>query len=872
MLMKRWLDITDCELSDSAKYKRQWIKVGKNYLFGLWGLIVHLILVWGVLDVNFHSPIIKELPIVAAPNGAPAKRVLLFVADGLRFQTFIDKPPSYLRDVIENKGAWGISHTRVPTESRPGHVAIAAGLYEDPSAIFKGWQENPVDFDSVFNQSHATWAWGSPDIIPMFTKGSKQNVYGKSYPSAWQDFDANLNNRTMRLDSWVFNAYLEWLQSLASETVRNQDGVILFFHLLGCDTVGHAKKPYSREYIETMNHVDVRIEQTVNVTETFFGKGTTAYVFTADHGMTDWGSHGSGLPSETETPLIAWGAGVKSFGFRQDVEQASIAPLIASLIGIPVPTNNEGALPWQYFNADYQGYIAHALLSNVKQLAYQVIGNRALSCGNSGPTDWREMQLNEKIHEIEQHLKRGNMGEAIEEGDKAIVFSKETLSFFRQYQRTRFLICLSIMWLGWIIILFLKIAGVKRRYLRISLLLLTNIGFASLLIITLINYIVSDCRNWRLPCYASFAIISVWFAIVAIITSTPVVEASRWRSRWKFFMEIGGTLFLLVMLFIGLSYRFALSIGMLSTILIQGAQLKSIQAPMLWTSLALSVFPLFPVVEPHPRVYVVMSGICVTMLIVIINEKSRTRKIIEILRLIVTSLVYTELIDGRFWISWIILLTTPLCIWYHPTEVKSRMLGIMLGLFCPLTLLSASYEPLFFLTLTINLLWWLQAVPTILETTSEDALTTKDLTKAALLMLYTLLCFFGTGNMASISSFDPSWTRHFVTVFSPFLMTSLILVKLSIPLIIVGCASYALGSKSISLAVLFLGDCLSLPLMYCVTPYGSWLDIGSAISKFIIAITLPCLLLLLQCLSRPLMKLHLERLPTGLLRHKTHFV
>ena len=51
----------------------------------------------------------------------------------------------------------------------------------------KGWKANPVEFDSVFNQSRETWSWGSPDVIDMFSFGH-EHIHADSYPSSFEDF------------------------------------------------------------------------------------------------------------------------------------------------------------------------------------------------------------------------------------------------------------------------------------------------------------------------------------------------------------------------------------------------------------------------------------------------------------------------------------------------------------------------------------------------------------------------------------------------------------------------------------------------------------------------------------------------------------
>jgi GPI ethanolamine phosphate transferase 1 len=350
--------------------------------------VFHFVYIWSIFDIYFVSPIVHGMTahrVEHVDGKAPAKRLVLYVGDGLRadkaFQSFPDPSPSndpptaddlrprplapFIRSRVLEHGTFGMSHTRVPTESRPGHVALIAGLYEDVSAVTTGWKNNPVDFDSVFNRSRHTWSWGSPDILPMFSDGAVPGrVDADHYPPEFEDFSSDAT----ALDIWVFDKvkamFAEAKTNKTLDAMLREDQVVFFLHLLGLDTTGHGFRPYSKEYLHNIKVVDQGVEEITKLMEEFYGDdGETAYVFTADHGMSDFGSHGDGHPNNTRTPLVVWGSGVAKpnlykqgdapghedgvshdWGLdtvqRHDVNQADVAALMAYLVGLEFPVNS----------------------------------------------------------------------------------------------------------------------------------------------------------------------------------------------------------------------------------------------------------------------------------------------------------------------------------------------------------------------------------------------------------------------------------------------------------------------------------------------------------------------------------------------------
>uniref|UniRef100_A0A7N5ZV96 GPI ethanolamine phosphate transferase 1 n=1 Tax=Anabas testudineus TaxID=64144 RepID=A0A7N5ZV96_ANATE len=754
-------------------------------IFFLVGLIVHVVFFLSIFDIYFTSPLVHGMTPWATPLEPPASRLVLVVADGLRADSLFtplnngSSRTSYLRRVIEERGTWGVSHTRVPTESRPGHVALIAGFYEDVSAVAKGWKENPVEFDSVFNESRHTWCWGSPDILPMFAKGaSGDHVYTYTYPAEEEDF---ASTDASKLDTWVFTQVKSFFQSAKSNSSLKasllEDKNIFFLHLLGIDTNGHAHRPMSQEYLDNIGLVDSGVAETVALIEDFFGyDGRTAYVFTSDHGMTNWGSHGAGHPSETLTPLVVWGAGVNhaqrvtepqpyTDGYLQGVKlstllvsQADIAPLMASLIGVPIPVNSVGLLPLSYLN-NTDRFKAESMYTN----AFQVLEQFKVKM-----TQKKESTLSFLFTPF-QLLTESKQAEFSHKA--RILIQLEKYEDNVNHTLARLCMCVAV-----VITVFLLIQRSPITYYIYCL----------------------------LP-------VPVWYSVVSFFHRAVLTVGLAVLSLWPFLSGLYG------------KTKVTASSD-------RGSCCHNTPGKML-----------------HVAVCAYVPSLT--------HSSLQQKQGLPLLNQI---------------ISWTTLASSMLVPLLSSTRLFHRLLSIFLSLTATYLLLSTGSEALFPPVLSWLMFVWInieqeavlfQTLSAIdfsanIDITKMRQMKLDDIRRSYFFVFFIITAFFGTGNIASINSFDPASVYCFLTVFNPFIMGGLMMWKVNFPSTIFfslfpitelfACVS---RKGNLFLIVLVISDLMALHFFFLVQDHGSWLDIGTSISHYVIVMSMTIFLMLLSVVT-----------------------
>lgn len=201
----------------------------------------------------------------------------------------------------------------------------------------------------------------------------------------------------------------------------------------------------------------------------------------------------------------------------------------------------------------------------------------------------------------------------------------------------------------------------------------------------------------------------------------------------------------------------------------------------------------------------------------------------------------------------------------QPNNHYLHRLVILFLTFAPtFVILTISYEGLFYFTFCATLVTWVRLEHRIYKSTKPEARTNEQtnghpvlraspisspyralaLADARVSLFFLTLiqsAFFSTGNMASVSSFSLDSVYRLIPVFDPFSQGALLILKLMIPFALIS-ANLGILNKRLGVApsALFMGvmaisDFLTLHFFWVVRDEGSWLEIGSTISHFVIA-------------------------------------
>lgn len=577
------------------------------------------------------------------------------------------------------------------------------------------------------------------------------------------------------------------------------------------------------------------------------------------------------------------------------MQQAQIAPIMSALVGIAPPMNNIGILPLQYLNATTE-YKAHAANSNALQLLAQfqaLLTTHRRGLFSSYLLSYNELNeaiIAQYLERTEKNMQSGLYEEAIKDNYNIMQLALKGIDYYQGYYRRPLQLCTTATFICWIIYCLQLLLGqrqlVKHFHDRLTVTFKQKLCLLIVCVLLLLQHV---------PLVIAFYLLLpllVWLLLVQkqgisllpLMRAMPLIQLLALVLCAELFVysfferKLISLSFLIYSLFINL----------------RAFPTKNAKF-YIWLalSLVLVTFPLLPPTVGYTNTWLLLLGMLVTLLRPFVVKSHihwhiTVPAVICLINALLVSYWHAQQRGVPFVshaLSWCFLLYTFALIVFRRTIVLKQRIELLFFLLTSLyTLLCTSYESLFIVMLASELMLTLAVQPMQLPLSQrvndcfkqykQGAMAQQPLAvnspqqlQAALklsftILLYTLFSFFGTGNIASVSSFDPNIVRCFLSTFAPFIIMSLVILKLIIPVvlnitIIYGMSTFARANEqAIFICLMLICDVMGLNFLFLVKNEGSWLEIGTSISHFVIMEVTTVVLVIFTYFAKLLLRLN----------------
>lgn len=154
----------------------------------------------------------------------------------------------------------------------------------------------------------------------------------------YQDFE-NINFvNTFKGHSDYYEGDKETLE-VASDWLKGSEYNVMAVHFSGPDKVGHTWGANSQEYDDKLTHLDQQVSELLKLIPSDW-----SVIITADHGMTDMGTHGSSEDISRDVAAIISGPQIVAKSETKG-HQRDISALVPLLLELPFPVQLHGRIP-----------------------------------------------------------------------------------------------------------------------------------------------------------------------------------------------------------------------------------------------------------------------------------------------------------------------------------------------------------------------------------------------------------------------------------------------------------------------------------------------------------------------------------------------